>query len=143
MKFGMDCSIRDIAIVREDGQVIVSEQTGLSLSSSVNDLIDYGRALGQALKFKDHDVLYVDAVHSMFVGRYKQFSYNSILIAAICATCGAYIEYVSPAQVRKRVGLKGKTSKQDVWDAYAKANNVSFNYLPTEHTKDAFCLALY
>lgn len=142
MYYGLDCSIKDCAIVSKRGDVLVNVKTGLSLTSNVNDLIVFGRYIGKRLKLTPKDILNADMPHIAFRGRYKQYSYNAIIVASICATSNATIHYTSPLQLRRNVGIKGKTKKADVWTAYELAYRVSMKSLPNEHCKDAYCLAL-
>jgi len=145
MIYGMDCSIRNVAIVSANRDVIWSSCTGLSLQDSTDNIISMGRGVGRSLHLTYTDKLYVDATHQVWQGRYKQFSYNQILIASICASTDAKIEFVSPRQLRSLVGIQGKAKKEAVWTAYEDKYTVGGDVLSlrTEHERDAYCLALW
>jgi hypothetical protein len=136
---GMDCSIRDCAVVDYNGEIIVSKKTNLSLSSDINDYIQMGYEIGQQINDSEVDKLYIDYTFNVFKARKKQTALNSMLIAIISAFSRAKVEFVSPMKVRKCFGLLSKAKKQDVW----LAANFDQSLFTTEHEKDAYCLALY
>lgn len=140
MILGMDCSIKNVAIVSNKGKIYIDVKTPLSLNSTENELIWYGKSIGNQLSDCGVSHLFIDAVHTMFSGRYKQFSYNQILITAIASASDAQIVFVSPSRIRKAIGLSSKAKKKDVWVGYSYSGSTIEG---NEHVKDAFCLALY
>jgi hypothetical protein len=136
---GMDCSIRDCAVVDCRGEIIVSKSTGLSLDSDINDYIQSGYEIGQQINDSEVDKLYIDYTFNVFKARKKQIALNSMLIAIISAFSRAKVEFVSPSKLRKHFNIKNGTKKQDVW----LAANFDQSLFTTEHEKDAYCLALY
>jgi hypothetical protein len=136
---GMDCSIRDCAVVDYNGEIIVSKKTSLSLSSDINDYIQTGYEIGQQINDSEVSKLYIDYTFNVFKARKKQTALNSMLIAIISAFSRAKVEFVSPSKLRKYFNIKSGAKKQDVWFAA----NFNQSLFTTEHEKDAYCLALY
>ena len=138
MILGMDCSIRDVAIVASDGNVLVSMKLPLSLQSDINDVVQVAKWIVDGLTISSYDSIYVDYSYAPMRARRRQTAINTMLITAIVTRLDIASYTVDPATIRKWLGLSARASKLDVWtqEPYTLG-------LATEHEKDAYILARY
>lgn len=138
---GLDCSIRDIASLDVNGYVIISGKTSLSLKSTMPEIKDKALTYATALNEECITHLYVDYTFFPYVARAKQTAINTMFIAMIATAFAGETIPIEPSAIRRHVGLKGRASKEQVWDAYLSIKDIMG--LKTEHEKDALVLALY
>ena len=143
MYIGMDCSIKDVALVSEYGHVLVSTHTSLTLNSSLQEVVNTGREIANATRshlLSDYDCLVIDYSFLPMKARRRQTALNTMLITAIVTHLNHPAFAIEPSTIRKWCGLKSRASKLDVWQAFGDAMLDGFR---TEHEKDAYILAQY
>jgi hypothetical protein len=144
--YGLDISLKSIGLVnidRDNRLTIVQDDNnlGLSLSSTLDDITEIAQSI--AIDIPDNAIVMVDATQYRFKARKKQQEQLHSLIGAIASLCSfSSFRRVEPKDIRKALGLKASTKKEDVW------KHIPIEYLAqvdvyniSEHVRDAILLA--
>jgi hypothetical protein len=144
--YGLDISLKSIGLVnidRDNRLTIIQDDSnlGLSLSSTLDSIADIGRSI--AIEIPDNSIVMVDATQYRFKARKKQQEQLHSLIGAIASLCFfTSLRRVEPKEIRKALGLKASTKKEDVWRLIPMeyTDQVDMGNV-SEHIKDAILLA--
>jgi hypothetical protein len=144
--YGLDISLKSIGLVNIDRYnrlTIVQDDNnlGLSLSSTLDDITEIAQSI--AIDIPDNAIVMVDATQYRFKARKKQQEQLHSLIGAIASLCPfSSFSRVEPREIRKALGLKANTKKEDVWQCIpAEYTDQVDIYKFSEHVRDAILLA--
>jgi hypothetical protein len=147
MIYGLDISLRNYALVNEQGTVVLSAKTNrVNLQSTVREIVENGVETAEYIyDFVGINRVFVDYTLQTFCNRSRQVEVYSTYMGAILATLwlnNVAVECIEPREIRKWLGLSQKAKKTDVWNRIAYEEWFD-NKFQTEHEKDAYVLALY
>jgi hypothetical protein len=143
--YGLDISLKSIGLVNIDRynklEIVQDDTLCLSLSSTLDDITEVAQSI--AIDIPDNAIVMVDATQYRFKARKKQQEQLHSLIGAIASLCPfASFRRVEPREIRKALGLKDNTKKEDVWKyipvEYTDQVDI---YKFSEHVRDAVLLA--
>lgn len=139
MVIGLDASIRHLGgYVWESGEYMYYP-TGLSLKSPYKAFVEAAREVKTWLIQAQPYTLVID--HGTNFTRYRSRKTQAELTAffvGLLAADADDVVLVDPSDIRKRLGLTNKASKELVWDAIGVPCD-----LPNEHVMDAYALCWY
>jgi hypothetical protein len=143
--YGLDISLKSIGLVNIDRynklEIVQDDILSLSLSSTLDDITEIAQSI--AIDIPDNSIVMVDATQYRFKARKKQQEQLHSLIGAIASLCpfSSFLR-VEPKEIRKALGLKASTKKEDVWSFIPAeyTDQVDMGNV-SEHVRDAVLLA--
>jgi hypothetical protein len=142
---GMDCSIKNLALVEPTTGLATHYATGLSLKSTPSEYLARAYECSKVLNlYRTPYIILVDFTMYQMKARQSQMRLNSLLIGAVLAYCNPFVvRLVEPKHVRQALGLKANASKSTVYEIFDELYPMyKVHQYTNDHIQDALVLSV-